>query len=707
MAEQYGSFQGREPNIDVNLFVNALTQGIAAGNAQKTPLQAGIEGAIEGAQTGVKIAQGIQQIQQSRATTEAIEIQNQEATAEGVPEARRQQEIAKGREAEAGGDLTKQAAQAQAAQKLSQLTTLKQITDLVAQAAGGNTAIDLNSVLGNPAVAQLGTDKDYRAQVLGAYAQANQLGRLDPAIYKSGVDTIFAAADLEKKAEQKAYQENLRIAAGAKASDDTIRADASFADVKRSHPNTKWQNTELVSEESLNLDPNTGRPVEGKNGYFKPNPSGKKYDPERNALIETDPETGAIKVLKRGMPSIYKEQLFNLKNGQALADAYQQSTVGGVTKDELLKGNRVDTGPVNSTGLAGMQPVDTSPITPANMQRQAEQAVLSAEEGIRTIINESPTNSVKESIKRGIREGQGTANRTKNVVTSFQPTTVPLARNDARVTSVSFNPGEVMKGSVGSIQYAKEHLSNLVGGADVEINLPEQYAYRPANPSKGYNESYIIDPGTVKRIKEDPAYKGLPAKILGMIAIESGGRADAYNKTTGAAGAMQLLPGAAIDGGIDPSLSNRLNQEQNIKGGTAYLNRIGRDIAGTYTRKMKELQQNSIDLGAFASNTGQMAKLDPRAELLAYNGGASYVKAAIRAGKIEWDDMVQYIRDVKSTPAEEENIGYANKVVAASLLFIEGGNTSDEAYMNELLSNGILSIKPIKPIKPKNPGIYV
>ncbi len=60
MAESYSSFQGKEPNIDVNLFVNALTQGIAAGNAQDTTVGSIFKGISGGIKSGIQNYQGIQ-----------------------------------------------------------------------------------------------------------------------------------------------------------------------------------------------------------------------------------------------------------------------------------------------------------------------------------------------------------------------------------------------------------------------------------------------------------------------------------------------------------------------------------------------------------------------------------------------------------------------------------------------------------------------
>lgn len=89
MAEQYASFQGKEPNIDVNLFVNAATAGINQGNAQPNTLGAVFKGIQEGIGGGIKTAEGIQTIQSNAANLEVN-------TDPAVIQARKDEIIAKG-----------------------------------------------------------------------------------------------------------------------------------------------------------------------------------------------------------------------------------------------------------------------------------------------------------------------------------------------------------------------------------------------------------------------------------------------------------------------------------------------------------------------------------------------------------------------------------------------------------------------------------
>ncbi|MYM54856.1 lytic transglycosylase domain-containing protein [Thalassovita mangrovi] len=66
-----------------------------------------------------------------------------------------------------------------------------------------------------------------------------------------------------------------------------------------------------------------------------------------------------------------------------------------------------------------------------------------------------------------------------------------------------------------------------------------------------------------------------PALVLAVIAVESGGRADAVSKA-GAEGLMQLIPATAERFGVDDSL----DADENIRGGVAYLDWLLGEFGG-------------------------------------------------------------------------------------------------------------------------------
>lgn len=104
-----------------------------------------------------------------------------------------------------------------------------------------------------------------------------------------------------------------------------------------------------------------------------------------------------------------------------------------------------------------------------------------------------------------------------------------------------------------------------------------------------------------------------PALVLAVISVESAGRVDAVS-TSGATGLMQLIPATADRFGVD----DRLNANENIEGGVAYLDWL-----------MKEFNQ------------------DPLMVIAAYNAGENAVKGA------------------DGVPAFPETRDYVPKVLAA------------------------------------------
>ncbi|EAQ02860.1 possible soluble lytic murein transglycosylase [Pseudooceanicola batsensis HTCC2597] len=66
-----------------------------------------------------------------------------------------------------------------------------------------------------------------------------------------------------------------------------------------------------------------------------------------------------------------------------------------------------------------------------------------------------------------------------------------------------------------------------------------------------------------------------PALALAVIAVESGGRADAIS-SAGAQGLMQLMPAAGERFGVE----DRMNASESIRGGVSYLDRLISDFGG-------------------------------------------------------------------------------------------------------------------------------
>jgi soluble lytic murein transglycosylase-like protein len=96
-----------------------------------------------------------------------------------------------------------------------------------------------------------------------------------------------------------------------------------------------------------------------------------------------------------------------------------------------------------------------------------------------------------------------------------------------------------------------------------------------------------------ERVLLEAANQGLdPALVRAIMHAESAFNPSALSKA-GAAGLMQLMPGTASDYGV----SNRLDPDQNIRGGVAYL------------RFLMDMFDGNADLVMAAYNAGQNAVL--------------------------------------------------------------------------------------------------
>lgn len=189
---------------------------------------------------------------------------------------------------------------------------------------------------------------------------------------------------------------------------------------------------------------------------------------------------------------------------------------------------------------------------------------------------------------------------------------------------------------------------------------------------------------SVDRVNKLPGMENASPLHKGLIAVESAGR-NVINKTTGAMGVGQVTEGAAIDAakyakeseGVDLNPNDLMNPEQNIKLAKAYVDKNYNMIK----RKLSTTMASQIP-----------SNIDPRMVLAAYNGGYEWIRRGIDKGNIGWEDMKEYIKDVKKPTASKENLEYVDKVIAASLMFMKGGNLADELWLKELNNFGIVSI---------------
>lgn len=206
-------------------------------------------------------------------------------------------------------------------------------------------------------------------------------------------------------------------------------------------------------------------------------------------------------------------------------------------------------------------------------------------------------------------------------------------------------------------------VSYMTDGADVIPNftLVPDIA---ASASKNYD-----------KINSLPGMEDKPAIFKGLVLVESRGNPDAVSPS-GAKGLSQLMPETAREMGLNED--SVFNPELNANAGADYLQKQYDNVERSLTKSI--------------ASQGMPSLVDPRFVLAAYNGGFRYIKEGIEKGITDWDDMVAYLRSVKSDSAFKENTEYVDKVLTASLSFLKGGNASDDKYLKTLNTFGILRI---------------
>lgn len=221
MAEQYASFNSKEPNIDVNLFVNAMTAGINAGNAQKTPLQAVVGGITGGIEKGIQTVQGIQEIELNAAkidvATDPAVIQAQKDKA--IADAQIAQAQAK---AKANEDLLLQKEKlkqaelsiAQSEQKLGDMAVKDELGKAIDSGADQATLSALFQKAARSGT--FGRDNDFFTQMAAGAEK-----RLDPVELES-YRKIYDAVEQQKVRDQLAKSNELATQAEARAREKEI-----------------------------------------------------------------------------------------------------------------------------------------------------------------------------------------------------------------------------------------------------------------------------------------------------------------------------------------------------------------------------------------------------------------------------------------------------------------------------------------------------
>jgi soluble lytic murein transglycosylase-like protein len=180
--------------------------------------------------------------------------------------------------------------------------------------------------------------------------------------------------------------------------------------------------------------------------------------------------------------------------------------------------------------------------------------------------------------------------------------------------------------------------------------------------------------GIINQIAQMPELEGYSPLIKGMVAIESRGNPFAVSPA-GAGGLMQLMPGTAGEMGLEGQ--EVFDANKNVAAGAAY-----------FQKQVNAIQKS---LAIETDKTGLPIALDLRFALAAYNGGLRHVKNGIAAGNYTWPEMKEYLKAVKGPRAAKENTEYPDKVMAATIAFMKGGNLVDDGIMKHLITHGMVS----------------
>jgi hypothetical protein len=211
----------------------------------------------------------------------------------------------------------------------------------------------------------------------------------------------------------------------------------------------------------------------------------------------------------------------------------------------------------------------------------------------------------------------------------------------------------------------KSHLKGLLGTDDVEVYLPKA--------------TRNVSPAVMERINTYPVLEWAPALVKGIIATESGGRSDAVGTdvkdSNKGIGLMQLIPATAKQLGLTPE--EAADPEKAVPAGIRYLITLHNQTKSALEKQLRDAQ-------------GLPIEPDIRMILAGNNGGIGWITKGIRAGYTNWEGMMEYLNASKDPKLAAINTAYPDKVIAAAIPFLKGGNASDDAFINSLKKSGII-----------------
>ena len=637
--------QPQGPSISASLFQDAAESGIRQGKASPSGFTAAVQGLKEGIEFGQQVEANNQnaQIRQNnidqapaRNAAQAVQDERQKLALE----TERLNGVAQQATADEQLLIANKTAELkanEATQKLEDFTN----KDAIGKALATGDGAALNDILTNPKYkGTLLRDTDFAQQVLG---QAANTPGVDPAVYKAA-NASLSAIETQKRL-QKQFEQETQLKAQFAAKNEEKYRDASA--LIEANPalasiiDESKQNPDAYDYRKLQLYPKGSVEI-GENGDLKLGLNGVDV-----ATVDASDSKDKSYVLAYGnkvidvVPDIeardYAQQLRSYKVGKQVRGAYVPTNKPSATQE--LPSDSAQSAPTPTVA-----PTDNQNIIDIAAKRNAERfakAQSSGQANTYTTLQAKGRSMVQQkappvdpiSTPQNIPIPQGTPAVTQAVPTPA-PTPTPVTNKQASV-----------------------HLSSLMGGADVTINT---------SLSKS-----PVSYQTVANVNALPAMKNKSALLKGIVSIESAGNPNAVSPA-GAVGLTQLMPGAASDVGL--AAEDRTNPELNVNGGEQYYKGLEKQISKAY------------------ADQGYSISPDPRVVLAAYNGGAKYIINAISKGYVTWEDTKEYLKTVKSDKALKENLSYPDKVILASIPYIQGGNASDDAYVKSLLGFGIIEL---------------
>lgn len=646
MAYDYFT-QPQGPSISVSLFQDAAESGIRQGKASPSFFKSAVEGLKEGVEFGQKVQANEQAAQINQNTINQLPARN---AAQAVQDERQRLALETDRlNAEAAqknkdsgllaSNLKAQAEALKAQEQLDDLVNAKTIADLAVSQDGQA----INAALQDPKLkGTLIRNSDLAIKLLGTAANAPGV---DQNILKS------ARASYDAIEQQKARQKQLEQEASLKAQ-YAVKNEEKYQDALaliEANPvlagviSESENSPDAYDYRKLQLYPKGSVKI-GANGDLELGANGidvATVDPldnkdksyvltYGNKILDTIPDLEARD---------YAQKLRDYKIGKQVRGAYVPTSKPSTVQE--LPADAAQAAPMlNATASTNQNIIDMAAKRNADKFAKAQ---ASGQANTYTTLQAKGRSMVQQ--------------KAPPIDPISTPQNIPIPAGTPAVTQAVPTPAPTPTPTAVTTKEANVHLSSLMGGADVRLNT-------------GISKS-PVSYKTIAAVNALPALKNKSALLKGIVSIESAGNPNAVSPA-GAVGLTQLMEGAASDVGL--SAEDRTNPELNVNGGEQYYKGLEKQVAKAY------------------ADQGYSITPDPRVVLAAYNGGAKYIINAISKGYVTWEDTKEYLKTVKSDKALKENLSYPDKVILASIPYIQGGNASDDAYVKSLLGFGIIEL---------------